>query len=206
MLLIICDYFCKLIHIINNILLWIEYHDTFVGVVVTVLTGSVWINRYLNNKRREAYCGFYSRLKMQIEYLGRWLKKNDLLNITNPTSGNIYALKYDTATLSNACPGFHTLDADYICTLKKIVSKIQETLLKTESNVNPRKCSKIDWDNYLLQLYDFCEFIIQDDLYGKTNECEDTNGNFIHIEDCKLLISTMKNIVSLIDDELSKGK
>lgn len=49
------------------------------------------------------------------------------------------------SNLSNYCPGFHTPDNDYICTLKKIVSKIQETLLQTESNVNPKKCSKIDY-------------------------------------------------------------
>lgn len=190
-------------HNINCILSWIENHSVLIGVIGAVVSGSLIFNKYLKQKRAEAFFGFYARLRLQLNNLHRWLNEKDWLEVDDPSKGNIYTLMYGADIKDKECSGFHEPDADYINTLKILVSKIKETLTETESNVYPKSSCKVEWYNNLQILYDFCEFIEQDGLYGKISEAKFNNKGQVeykHIVKCKALRGAISKIKEAINE------
>lgn len=192
-------YFLSSQSIMEGILRFIQDNSTLVEVVVLVITASLWLRKFLMQKRAEAYLGFYARLLIQIRSLREMLDEDEQLNIEDPEMGNIYSMIYVESDIKRLCPGYkHITDHNgrkqkYMAAAKEL----RETLLNTETNVYPSRATKDKWYESQFVLFGFCEFL-ENESYRGTIKAEPGETNSIHIEKCKALIEAMDFIQSSI--------
>lgn len=192
-------YLLKFTDTIKYILNFVENHPISMGVIVTVTTGSLWFYKYLNQKRAEAFFGFYSKLSLRLRSLRQLLIEDYQLNISNSEDGNIYSLLYTEDFLKTVCPSYNK--PDNLSNYQKLASELKNTLLETDSNVYPSGTDRREWYESQHILFDFCEFLENNSWWGRTNIKRDSNEEEDkHIIKCKRLIYAIDYILQAIEN------
>lgn len=193
--------FSPQVHTIAHVLQFIEDHPVLVGVITSVITGSLWLRKFLMQKRAEAFFGFYAKLSLCLKSLQSKLEEKGLLNTSKSDVGNIYSIIYTDECVQIVCPKFADPTPTEIESYQAAAKQLKDTLLNTESNIYPPGADRKKWYESLYTLFSFCEFIENKDNLKKTNkhraegETEDK-----HITKCKLLVDAINYILNSIDN------
>ncbi|MCH5172529.1 MAG: hypothetical protein J1F31_06860 [Erysipelotrichales bacterium] len=183
------EYFCLSLSIIDCILQYIEDHPVLVGVGTSVIIGSLWMRKFLRQRRAEAFLSFYSKLSLYIYELQTKLNEKGLLNISDPKSGNIYSLIYVEDYINVACPDFHIPTEEELKPFQPIAADIRELLINTDNNVYPRGTKRDQWYKSQQIIFSFCEFI-----NGEHQHLTNISDDNPHIAKCKSLLDAMNYI------------
>lgn len=193
-------YINNLLHILKYILCFIEENSVLVGVMTSVLAGSLWFRKFLKQKRAEAFFGFYSKLSLRLKSLQTMLEENGQLNISNSKEGNIYSLIYIEDYMKKVCPSYKSPEDNELELYKSAAKELKNILLNTENNVYPQGTKRKEWYENQHVLFLFCEFIENEAYQHITNEEFDNGENESkHITKCKLLVNAMNNIQESIN-------
>lgn len=179
-------------HILYCILEFIENHSVLVGVITSVVVGSLWMRKFLKQKRAEAFFGFYTKLSLFLNELQTNLDEKNLLNISDSDAGNIYALIYVPDYLKIVCPKFSKIENNDLKPYQEIANRIKELLLNTENNVYPKGAKRDKWYKSQQAIFSFCEFITNDAYRQITNIKSEPEAQ--HITKCKLLVDAIDYI------------
>lgn len=190
-------------NLIEFILLFVEEHSVLVGIITSVITSTLWLRKFLKQKRAEAFFGFYAKLSIRLKALQSTLEENGQLNISEPRVGNIYSLIYIKDFVKTACPSY-TPPTDKELKLYKTASKeLKDILLNTENNVYPPKSKRKKWYESQHILFSFCEFLENDAYQHTTNEQYARGENEPkHITKCRALIDA----IDYIQDSINHAK
>lgn len=187
-------------NIIEYVLLFVEDHPVLVGVVISVFTSSLWLRKFLRQKRAEAFFGFYSKLSLRLNALQIRLMENGQLNISNSEDGNIYSLVYLKSYIEEVCPGYRIPVDEELELYQTAAKELKDILLNTENNVYPPGSNRKKWYESQHILFSFCEFIENKAYWHSTNEaCADEKSEPKHMEKCKLLVEAMNYIQESIN-------
>jgi hypothetical protein len=182
-------------NITEYVLGFIEAHSVLVGVITSVLASSLWLRKFLKQKRAEAFFGFYSKLSLCLKSLQVRLKENGQLNIIEPKNGNIYALIYLNDYIGEACPSYKKPDDRELKLYQDAAKELKKILLDTENNVYPLGSDRKRWYESQFILFSFCEFLENEANWHLTNkDSTDEKGEPKHIVKCKMLIEAMDYI------------
>lgn len=187
-------------NIIDYILLFIEEHSVLVGIITSVLASTLWLRKFLKQRRAEAFFGFYAKLSIRLKTLQSTLEENGQLNISTAKAGNIYSLIYVEDFIKTACPSY-TAPTDGELKMYKAASKeLRDILLNTENNVYPPKSNRKKWYESQHILFSFCEFLENDAYHHTTNEQHARDKNEPkHITKCRMLIDAINYIQNSIN-------
>lgn len=194
--------------IIECVLSFIEDHSVLVGVFTSLLASSLWLRKFLRQKRAEAFFGFYSKLSLRLKALQDILEENGQLNVTKPEDGNIYSLIYLKDYINKICPGYKEPDGGELSLYQTAAKELKAILLNTENNVYPPGAKRKEWYDSEHVIFSFCEFLENEACRHSTNiafeegmgETEGTEEKEPkHVIKCKLLIKAMENIQSSIN-------
>lgn len=189
-------------NIIECILSFIENHPVSVGVLTSVLASSLWLRKFLKQKRAEAFFGFYSKLSLRLKTLQVMLEENGQLDISK--SGNIYSLIYLENCIDEICPGYKLPDEPELELYKIAAKELKDILLNTENNVYPPGSKRKKWYDSQHILFLFCEFLENEAYWHSTNKYYEEKGDGSrepkHIIKCKLLIEAMNYIQDSINN------
>lgn len=188
--------------IIECVLSFIEDHSVLVGVLTSLLASSLWLRKFLRQKRAEAFFGFYSKFSLRLKALQDILEENGQLNVTKPENGNIYSLIYLKDYINKICPGYKEPDKDELSLYKTAAKELKAILLNTENNVYPPGAKRKEWYDSEHIIFSFCEFLENEACRNSTNiafEEGTEEKEPKHIVKCKLLIKAMENIQSSIN-------
>ena len=188
-------------HIIVCVLQFIEDNSVLVGVVTSVIASSLWLRKFLRQKRAEAFFGFYAKLSLCLKSLQVKLKEKELLNTSDSEAGNIYSIIYTDDCITTTCPRFAEPTPTEIQLYQEAAKQLKDTLLTTESNVYPQGADRKKWYESLYILFSFCEFLEKWDSIQKTNKCraaDETEDK--HIIKCRLLVDAIDYVQSSIDN------
>lgn len=193
-------FFSAILHIIECVLCFIEDHSVLVGVATSVIVSSLWLKRFLKQKRAEAFFGFYARLSLRLRTLNTRLKESGQLDTSKPEAGNIYSLIYAAEFIEIACPSYTIPTEEELNIYKDAADELKKILLETENNVYPPGAERKKWYESQYTLLSFCEFLKNDEYKHRTNE-QFTQGASEpkHITKCKALIEAMNYIQESID-------
>jgi len=180
---------------IESILSIIEKNSVLVGIIVSIITGSLWFRKYIKQKRAEAFFGFYAKLSLRLKSLQERLEENGQLNISDYNAGNIYSLIYDDKSMKTFCPSYKKPDENKLKLYMEAAKELKDILINTENNVYPPGTKRKEWYENQHIIYSFCEFIENDAYQHITNkEYIDDKNIPIHIMKCKLFINAINNI------------
>lgn len=179
-------------HILYCILKFIENHSVLVGVIISVIAGSLWMHKFLKQKRAEAFFGFYARLSLFLNELQKNLDEKNLLNISDLDAGNIYSLIYVPDYVKIVCPKFSEIENEDLKPYQEIANRIKELLLNTDNNVYPKGAKRDKWYKSQQVVFSFCEFITNDAYRRITNIKSEPEAQ--HITKCKLLVDAINYI------------
>lgn len=193
---------CSLLNIINSVLGFIEQNKTLVGIVSSVIVGSLWFRKFLKQKRAEAFFGFYARLSICLKNLMTLLEEHNQLNISDSKSGNIFSMIYLEDYIKIVCPGYKEPNEKELDLYKNAVKELKTILIQTDNNVYPRKSERNQWYESQYVLYNFCEYIDNEEYKHTTNN-KDVPGTSDpkHIAKCKKLLKAIEYIQSSIENE-----
>ena len=189
------------LHIIECVLCYIENNSVLVGVITSVIASSLWLRKFLRQKRAEAFFGFYAKLSLHLKALQTRLEEKGLLNVSKPEAGNIYSLLYTKDSVKDFCPSFTELSDKDLVPFQTLAKEIKKTLLDTDSNVYPPKADRKQWYESQHILFSFCDFLENSEYHYMTNkrtsegETEDK-----HIVKCKLLVEALNYIQNSINN------
>lgn len=183
------EYFCHLLNMIDCIFQYIEDYPVSVGVGTSVIVSSLWMRKFLKQRRAEAFLSFYSKLSLYIHELQTKLNEKGLLDVSDPNSGNIYSMIYLEDYINTACSNFHIPTDKDLEPLQSIATGIRELLINTDNNVYPRGAKRYRWYESQQTIFSFCEFII-----GKHFHLTNINDGNPHVAKCNSLIKAMDYI------------
>lgn len=193
-------YFSVPLHIIKCVLCFIEDHSILVGVATSVIVSSLWLKKFLRQKRAEAFFGFYARLSLRLKTLQTRLKESGQLDTSKPEAGNIYSLIYAAEFITTACPSYTTPTAEELETYKVAADELKKILLETENNVYPPGAERKKWYESQYTLLSFCEFLKNDEYKHKTNEQFAQGASEPkHVTKCKALVEAIDYIQESIE-------
>lgn len=186
--------------IIQFVLRFIEEHSGLVGIITSVIVSSLWLTKFIKQKRAEAFFGFYAKLSLRLKALQILLQEKDQLNISNAEAGNIFSLIYLKDYILDACPGYK-IPTDEELELYKVAAKeLKDILLNTENNVYPPGAKRKKWYESQHILFSFCEFLGNNAYQHTTNEEFINNQNeYKHIVKCTLLVNAINYIQKSIE-------
>ena len=176
---------------------YVEEHSVFSGMVITAFVGSFWLDRYLYQKRAEAFLGLYSKLSLYLRLLKDMLENNNRLNTENYTDGNIFALMYKEEVIKKQSINQTEILKDELNSYKKVVEEIRKTLLETDNNVSPLGVNRRKWLKSQYVIISFCYFIEDDSKHEYTNKYDKNNPK--HIANCKEFRTALNFILNSID-------
>lgn len=179
---------------IEHALQIIEDNSVLVGVLVSVITGSLWLRKFLREKRAEAFFGFYAKLSLRLKALQSTLNENGQLNILNPEAGNIYSLTYINSCYSKVCKSYKEPDPKELKIYINAAKELKKILLETDHNVYPLGSNRKKWYESQYVLFSFCEFLENIETLTKTNKTETEDGKLKHMVKCKELIEAINYI------------
>lgn len=196
------EFFRRLLCIIQYILLvFIEDHSVLVGVVSSVIVGSLWLKKFIRQKRAEAFFGFYAKLSLRLGELRRRLEEKDQLNIDDAEAGNIFSLLYLTENIVEFCPGYNEPDQAMLGLYQMYAKELEKLLLETKNNVYPKNTDRKRWYKSQQTIFSFCEFLINDACRNMTNIKFETGIiEPKHIVKCKELVQAMDYIQESISN------
>lgn len=182
------------------ILFFIENHSVLVGIITSVIVSSLWLRKFIRQKRAEAFFGFYAKLSLCLEVLRAVLEERGQLNIENAETGNIFSLIYLKDFMPTVCPSYKIPEKNELGLYQEAAKKLKDILLETQNNVYPLRSKRKEWYQSQYILFSFCEFIENEAYWHTTNE-EFTNGygESKHILKCKSLINAMDYIQKSIE-------
>lgn len=199
----------------ENCFNFIENHSVFVGIITAVVTSSLWLRKYINQKRAEAFFDFYSQLLLKIKYLKSQLVEASQLDHSEGDHGNIYSLLYTNGTMLSICEGYNKPVPAKIRIFSEAAENLRQCILDSKCNVYPKKANRKKWYDSQHIVLSFCEFIIE--VNAGENDDNDKNNNGLHNiyntsrEDndkipihrvkCKELVEAMDYIISSIENE-----
>lgn len=187
-------------HIIECILCFIEDHSVLVGVITSVIVGSLWMRKFVRQKRAEAFFSFYSKLSLYLRELQTRLEDAGQLNISDAEAGNIFSLIYLDSYIIDACPRYKKLSTKELESYKEIAKKIKETLLSTDNNVYPKGSDRKKWHESQHVIFSFCEFLENEAYQHTTNQMFlDNTQEIKHVTKCKELLGAMTYIQEAIE-------
>lgn len=193
--------FPSLQHIIKCVLDFIENHSVLVGVITSVIASSLWLKKFLKQKRAEAFFGFYAKLSLRLKSLRTMLAEKGQLNISDVEKGNIYSLIYTDNCLATICPSYTRPTDGELKLFKVAADELKGILLGTESNVYPPGAKQKKWYESQYILLSFCEFIANDEYHNVTNEARyNSEGELKHIKKCTSLVAAMNYIQKSIEN------
>lgn len=195
-------YLIKLVHILKYILGFIENNPVLVGVITSLIASTLWFNKFIRQKRAEAFFGFYAQLSLRIKTLQGALEIKDRLNVSDPNIGNIYSLIYEKNFAKQVCPQFNPITEEELHIYISAATDLKDFLLKSTNNVYPHGTTRQEWYKSQQVLLSFCEFLINvKTFYIVTNKEYEANGSEPkHITKCKSLINAMNYILSSINN------
>ena len=187
-------------HTIEYILKTIEDNSVLIGVITSLIVGSLWFEKFIRQRRAEAFFGFYSKLSLNIRILQDKLEENDRLNITDFNIGNIYSLIYVEKDIMAICKSFTPVSKEELDSYKAVADVIKDIIMNTENNVYPQKSNREEWYKSQGVLLFFCDFLDNEGSRHTTNIPEG-NGNAEpkHITKCKELVKAMNYIQEAIN-------
>ncbi len=189
------------LHIIECVLSFIENNSVLVGVITSVIVSSLWLRKFIRQKRAEAFFGFYARLSLCLKALQTNLEDKELLNVSDSKKGNIYSLIYIDDYIKDVCPSFTVLTEDELKVYKNFAIEIEEILLNTDNNVYPKKANTKKWYESQHILFSFCEFLKNKEYHHTTNiAVSEGSTEPKHIEKCKALVEAINFIQVSIDN------
>lgn len=181
--------------ILENIPDYIENHSVFAGIITSVIVSSMWLKKFLKQKRAEAFFGFYAKLSFYLNSLQTLLEENGRLNISDPKSGNIYSLIYIKDFIKEVCPNFVEVTDKELELYKKAAKNIKHILLETDNNVYPTGAKREKWYESQRILFSFCEFLENDEYKYVTNiDIARGESETKHILKCKALVQSIRYI------------
>lgn len=189
-------------NIIEYIFQIIEDNSVLVGVLTSVIAGSLWLRKFLRQKRAEAFFGFYAKLSLRLKVLQTTLNENGQLNILNPDAGNIYSLTYFDECYSKACKSYKEPGEKERKLYVDAAKELKKILLETDHNVYPLGSNKKKWYESQYVLFSFCEFLEHIDSIIKSNKTETEDGKLKHIVKCKELVEA----INYIQESIEKAK
>lgn len=194
------EFLSSLLHIIKCALCYIEDNSVLVGVITSVIASSLWLRKFLRQKRAEAFFGFYSKLSLHLIALQTRLDEKGLLNISEPRAGNIYSLIYTKDCVKEFCPSFAELSDKDLVPFQTLAKEIKKTLLDTDSNVYPPKANRKQWYESQHILFSFCDFLENTEYHYMTNKRTDEGKTEDkHIIRCKRLVEALNYILNSIN-------
>jgi len=170
-----------------------------------IIDAFLWFNKILMEKRTEAYFGFYVQLLLQINSLQSWLDERELLEINDPSKGNIYTLLYENKLQKKECTGFKEPSDEQLNDINKLASQIKDTFNNSKNNVYPKNSEKVKWYNSQQKLFEFCEFLENESMRRITNIAK-TDGEYKHIVKCRDLVNAINYIKESIEKEIKTNK
>lgn len=187
---------------IKCVLNFIEEYSEIFWIIITVAGGSLWLNKFLKQKRAEAFFGFYTQLSMQLKDLRTRLEEKGRLETSDPQKGNIYSLIYEEKYAEKVSTSYPKIDERELNAYLIAAAAIEKTLLDTDSNVYPKSAKQREWYNSLHIVFSFCEFLIHKEYQHTTNESNNgSTDEAKHITKCKLLVSAIDYILNSIKRE-----
>lgn len=188
---------------IDYVLQFIENHPVFVGVVTSVTVSSLWLRKFIRQKRAEAFFGFYAKLSFRLKALRTRLDENGRLNVSDSEAGNIYTLIYEKNYIRTVCPKFADIDPKELKAYRAATAELKKILIETDSNVYPPGANRKRWYESQHILFSFCEFIENDEYQHTTNQQISQGGSEAkHIAKCKLLVEA----IDYIQDSINNAK
>ncbi len=193
------EFIHTLMHILKYIICFIEEYPVLIGIITSVVTGSIWFRKYIRQKRAEAFFGFYTKLSLRLKSLQTILEENGQLNISDPQKGNIYSLIYTENFIKDVCPSYKVPEPDELKLYISYAKELKQILLNTENNVYPKGTKREEWYENQHILFLFCEFLENEEYHHRTNEEFDTENASKHIKKCKILVNAMNSIQESIN-------
>lgn len=184
---------CSSRHIIKYILVFIEEHSVLVGVITSVIASSLWLRKFLKQKRAEAFFGFYAKLSLRLKALQTRLEEDGQLNTSDSETGNIYTLLYLKENIGAICPKYTCPRDEKLQAYQEAAKELKNILLSTECNVYPPGATRNKWYASQYVVFAFCEYLENDQYRHITNQ-EFANGDSEpkHISKCKALVEAMQ--------------
>lgn len=200
--------FHSVLNTVNCIFSWLDDHAGIIGIIVGIIAGSLWSYKFLMQKRKEAFFGFYTRLYFQLKSLETSLKEKKLLEIDSPNEGNIYSLLYIVDVRKEACEDFQEPSGIFFDDIKNLALQIKETLTESESNVYPNASEREEWYKNQFIIFEFCEFLEYDSKRQKTNKTKfkDNDKDYKHTIKCKELVNAINFIKNSINKAITGRK
>lgn len=190
------------LHIIKYILQFIEGHSVLVGVVTSVVVSSLWLRKFLRQKRAEAFLGFYAKFSLRLKTLRALLEEHKLLNIYDSEDGNIYSYIYADSCIKTICPRFVLPNDKELKLYQEAARELKSILIQTDNNVYPVKADRKKWYNSQYILFSFCEYLENIDNFRDSvnNPKVEGEADAKHIVKCKQLVEAMNYIQISIDN------
>ncbi len=197
-MILIIEYLAAPEHKICNVLQFIEDNSVLVGVVTSVIVGSLWLHKFLKQRRAEAFFGFYSQLMLYLGEVHKQLDENNLLNVNAVEQGNLFSLAYVEETCKTLCPAFSIQAAENrLRSMIQIVQNLEEVILKSDNNVYPKTAKPDQWLKNQQILISFCEFV-KNASYWHTNNSPEASLEPFHVQKGKDLCDAIDYIEKAI--------
>lgn len=192
----------RMLLVIKCVLKFIRDNSELIWMIITIIAGSVWFNKFLKQKRAEAFFGFHAKLYLRLKTLKEKLNEKDRLNIKEREKGNIYSLIYSNDYVRKACPQYNRITDEEIKIYQAVAVEVKEIILGTENNVYPKCAKRKEWYNNLDVVFAFCEFLEKKEKFGRSNKDSMKEGKEAkHITKCKILVEAIDYILNSIDRE-----
>lgn len=192
------------IRIINQTVLsvldFIENHTEFIGIITAVVTSSLWLRKFIKQKRAEAFFDFYTKLLLRLKSLKALLEDYSQLNCLKNSDGNIYSLIYTADVLPHICPDYKPPN-DELDIFQSSALELKSCILDSNSNVYPTTAKQKDWYESQHIIFSFCEFLERETLRGIVNNTVLVDDKPIHIVKCQKLVESMNYIIKAIENE-----
>lgn len=186
---------------VDCIFLFIENHPVLVSIITSVTVSSLWLRKFIMQKRAEAFFGFYAKLSLRLRALETMLQERGQLNISNVEAGNIFSLIYLEDFILKVCPSYKEPDGKELALYKTVATELKKILLETENNVYPPGSKQKEWYESQHIIFSFCEFLENDTYWHITNEAFiNDEDEAKHIIKCESLINAMDYIQKSIEN------
>lgn len=188
--------------IIARVLQFIEDHPVLIGTITSMTVGSLWLRRLLQQKRAEAFLGFYAKLSLQLRNLKARLEENGHLNVSDADAGNIYSLIYTDECINTICPRFSTPNAEQLKFYREAAIRVEDILLETEHNVYPLHSDRKKWYECQYIVLSFCEYLENIDAFKNKVNLPPSNNEVApkHVLRCKLVVNAIDYILESINN------
>jgi hypothetical protein len=185
----------KILDFVNN-------YTNLAGVIISLFTATVWFQKYIKQKRAEAFFGFYAELSFRIKSFRLLLEERGQLDVSNSQNGNIYALIYKKDKIVEVCPAYSEPNEYMLNIYKEEAKDLKNLLVSTKENVYPKWCKRNEWYDNLQIIFSFCEFLEREIFYQTNVSDSEDKKECKHMIKCRELVDAL----NYIEKAVSKAK